>query len=163
MFDIFVGFQPPLAHLETWNPEDYPEQTARGVVLDVRTPQEYELWHIPGAVNIPLGRLRRSLEKLDRERPVFVYCKVGFRSYLAYRVLRQKGFRAASLSGGTMTFCAWHGAGVCPAEPEPPVVSYAEDRQAPRPSPAAGDHVLHLLGPERVAPDRAAGSGQGLS
>lgn len=93
-----------------WYAEDYPEKTAGGTIVDVRGPQEYEGWHIPGAINVPLGKLRSALDRIPRDKPVYLYCKVGFRSYLAYRILRQKGFDPlATLAGGSLTFCSYHG------------------------------------------------------
>jgi hypothetical protein len=66
--------------------------------------------------------------------PVRVYCAVGFRSYLAYRILVQRGFTdVASLSGGSTTFRATKG--LSPqigVDSDFPVVSYAEDRTGAR-------------------------------
>jgi peroxiredoxin family protein/TusA-related sulfurtransferase/rhodanese-related sulfurtransferase len=127
-----------------WYAEDYPEKTERGTILDVRGLQEYERWHIPGAVNIPLGKLRSQLDRIPRDRPLFLYCKVGFRSYLAYRLLRQRGFEPlATLAGGTMTFCSYHEAKVCTGAPEPALLPYAEERAAPA-RPAATGKVVRL-------------------
>ena len=112
--------------IECWYPEDYPEETGKGVVLDVRSPQEYDSWHIPGAINIPLDTLRSDMDQLDKAKPIFVYCKVGFRSYLAYRILVQNGFTVSTLTGGTMTFCTYHDTGICPTYAPPPVINYAE-------------------------------------
>lgn len=124
----FVASNMMAGILDVWYAEDYPERTHAGQLIDVRGQTEYNAWHIPGAQLLPLHRLRGSLDQLDKTKPVFVYCKVGFRSYLAQRLLKQHGFDAQSLSGGTMTFCQVHRSGVCPAEPEPPVISYAETR-----------------------------------
>jgi len=133
--------------VEPWYAEDYPDRTADGVVLDVRSPREYETWHIPGAVNVPLSKLRALLDTLDRGRPVYVYCKVGFRSYLAYRILKQSGFqRVRTLSGGSMTFCAYHGTGVCRGAPEPPVMSYAEEKTLGAAAPSGRSVELDLCG-----------------
>jgi NADPH-dependent 2,4-dienoyl-CoA reductase/sulfur reductase-like enzyme/peroxiredoxin family protein/rhodanese-related sulfurtransferase/TusA-related sulfurtransferase len=115
-----------------WYAEEYPERTAETTLIDVRGPEEFETWHIPGAVNIPLGHFRRSLDRIPRERPVRLYCKVGFRSYLAYRILVQSGFTdVATLSGGTLTFRAWHRP---PAKPDPAenlaTIPYLEEQQA---------------------------------
>jgi NADPH-dependent 2,4-dienoyl-CoA reductase/sulfur reductase-like enzyme/peroxiredoxin family protein/rhodanese-related sulfurtransferase/TusA-related sulfurtransferase len=120
-----------------WYAEDYPEQTRGGLILDVRGPDEFKTWHIPGAENLPLSRLRSRADELPKDRAIYLYCKVGFRSYLAYRLLRQRGFeQVRTLSGGVNTFCAWHGAGVCEGPPEPPVIPYAEEKTAE--PPAAG-------------------------
>jgi NADPH-dependent 2,4-dienoyl-CoA reductase/sulfur reductase-like enzyme/peroxiredoxin family protein/rhodanese-related sulfurtransferase/TusA-related sulfurtransferase len=92
-----------------WYAEEFPEGTAGACLLDVRGPQEYALSHIPGAINIPLGRLRAESGTLPRDKPIYVYCKVGFRSYLAYRLLCQRGFaQVRTLAGGLMTFDGYH-------------------------------------------------------
>lgn len=71
------------------------------LVVDVRTPAEYQLGHIPGAVNISVDELRDRLGELDVERPIVVYCAVGLRGYLASNILRQRGFKAVrNLVGG---------------------------------------------------------------
>lgn len=124
--------------VEPWHAEDYPTQTEQGLIVDVRGPQEYELWHIPGSINLPLQQLRSSTDRLPRDKTLFLYCKVGFRSYLAYRALKQLGFEdVKTLSGGSLTFCSFHDAGICGGPRPGPVVSYAEDRTA-EPSMVAG-------------------------
>ncbi len=87
-----------------WYAEEYPEKTTGTVLLDVRGKGEFEAWHIPGAVNLPLPALRAACGALDPSREYRVYCKVGFRSYLAYRILAQHGFKAATLAGGGELF-----------------------------------------------------------
>jgi len=69
-------------------------------VLDVRSPAEFERGHVPTATNIPIDTLRLQLNKIDKHRPVVVYCWVGFRGYLAYRILHQHGFDVRNLDGG---------------------------------------------------------------
>jgi rhodanese-related sulfurtransferase len=91
-----------------WYAEEYPEQTAGTVLLDVRGPGEFAAWHIPGAVNLPLAALRKECGTMDKSRDYRVYCKVGFRSYLAYRILAQNGFKAKTLAGGGDMFRAAH-------------------------------------------------------
>ncbi len=103
----FIGSNLLKGDLALWYAEDFPAQTSKGLILDVRGPQEYEQWHIPGAVNIPLGKLRLQMDRIPRDKPVFVYCKVGFRSYLAYRLLKQRGLAdVKTLAGGSLTFCS---------------------------------------------------------
>lgn len=77
-------------------------------IVDVREPDEHELGAVPGAVNIPLGQLRARLGELDKSRPVVAYCQVGLRGYLAERILKQNGFRAANLSGGWLAWKMFH-------------------------------------------------------
>lgn len=61
---------------------------------------------IEGALHIPLGRLRKKMEKLDRTKLYITYCEVGTRSYAAHRILTQKGFTSKNLSGGYKTYIA---------------------------------------------------------
>jgi rhodanese-related sulfurtransferase len=75
----------------------------RPCLIDVRTPQEFSVGAIPGAVNIPVDELRSRLDELPRDREVAAYCQVGQRGYLATRILRQNGFAAFNLSGGYAT------------------------------------------------------------
>lgn len=70
------------------------------ILLDVRTPEEYGRGHIPGARNIPLDDLRDRLKELDPAKPVYVNCQSGLRSYLACRILAQRGFSCFNLAGG---------------------------------------------------------------
>jgi rhodanese-related sulfurtransferase len=55
------------------------------------------------ALNIPLPELRELLGELPRNRPIFVFCRSGQRAYYATRILRQQGFEAFNLSGGTLS------------------------------------------------------------
>jgi rhodanese-related sulfurtransferase len=79
------------------------------LLVDVRTPEEYQRGHIPGALLIPLDELRRRLGELPRDREVAVYCQVGQRGYLATRILLQSGFRVANIGGGYKTYTLWLG------------------------------------------------------
>lgn len=69
-------------------------------LLDIRTEGEYRRGHLEGFRNIPLDSLRAHLAELDPEKPAFVNCQTGLRSYLACRILAQHGFSCAHLSGG---------------------------------------------------------------
>jgi NADPH-dependent 2,4-dienoyl-CoA reductase/sulfur reductase-like enzyme/peroxiredoxin family protein/rhodanese-related sulfurtransferase/TusA-related sulfurtransferase len=73
-------------------------------LLDVRTPEEFALGTIPGAINIPVDELRDRLGELSRDRDYLVFCKVGLRGYLACRILVQNDFRCRNLSGGYTTY-----------------------------------------------------------
>jgi rhodanese-related sulfurtransferase len=76
--------------------------------VDVRTPQEYDLGHIPGAINVPVDELRSRLNELPRDRDLAVYCQVGQRGYLATRIFAQAGFKVVNLSGGYKTYKLFH-------------------------------------------------------
>lgn len=75
------------------------------LLLDVRTKEEFELGQIEGAINIPVDNLRNSLQTLNPKQDIIVYCAIGLRGYLAYRILEQNGFTAIrNLSGGYKTY-----------------------------------------------------------
>ncbi|MEM1484235.1 FAD-dependent oxidoreductase [Oscillospiraceae bacterium PP1C4] len=69
-------------------------------LLDTRTSAEYARGHIDGTIHIPLDSLREHLDKLDKNKPVYVNCQSGLRSYIACRILSQNGFDCYNLSGG---------------------------------------------------------------
>ncbi|GIG54104.1 FAD-dependent oxidoreductase [Demequina activiva] len=122
----FVAANVLRGDLSLWYAQDYPAGTAGTRLVDVRTPEEYDLWHIPGAQSVPLATLRDAIADWDRTTPVRLYCAVGFRSYLAHRILVQTGFEdVATLSGGSTTFKHVHHGGES-SEAQPPMESYAE-------------------------------------
>ncbi len=72
-------------------------------LLDVRTPSEFATGYLPGALNVPVDDLRDRLGELDKTAETVVYCKVGFRGYLASRILQQNGFaHVKNLTGGIL-------------------------------------------------------------
>lgn len=68
-----------------------------GVLLDVRTPGEYQSGHLPGAINIPLDQIQSA--QLPQGRPLYVYCRSGARSGQACQWLRSAGYQAENLGG----------------------------------------------------------------
>lgn len=68
--------------------------------LDVRTAGEYARGHIEGFSNIPVDELRERLSEIAPERPVYVICQSGLRSYIATRILAGNGFECYNFSGG---------------------------------------------------------------
>ncbi|RFM33565.1 FAD-dependent oxidoreductase [Chitinophaga silvisoli] len=74
-------------------------------LIDVRTPDEYEMGHVKGAVNIPLDELRGRLGEIPANKDIYIYCEAGLRGYLAQRILLQQGFgRVWNMSGGFRTW-----------------------------------------------------------
>jgi len=70
-------------------------------ILDIRTKKEVEDDPVKGTDNIPLDDLRNRIGELDPLQPVLVYCVVGLRGYLAYRILKGNGFKEVyNLTGG---------------------------------------------------------------
>ena len=68
-------------------------RNSRVVLLDVRTPEEYQQAHLRGALLIPVGDLGKRVREVPRDRPVLVYCAVGARSLPAAGFLASKGYR----------------------------------------------------------------------
>jgi rhodanese-related sulfurtransferase len=79
------------------------------VILDVRTPSEYEDGHIKDAINIPVDELEGRLGELDPGDELLVYCRTGNRSTRAVRLLEENGFtKILHMDGGVV---AWGEAG----------------------------------------------------
>jgi NADPH-dependent 2,4-dienoyl-CoA reductase/sulfur reductase-like enzyme/rhodanese-related sulfurtransferase len=126
----FIGANLLRGDIALWYAEGFAEDTDGARLLDVRGPGEFATGHLPGAENVPLDALRGALGDWDRAQPFRLYCAVGFRSYLAYRILVQNGFRdVRTLAGGMHSYLA---ATELQADrevvPREPVVSYAEER-----------------------------------
>lgn len=72
-------------------------------LVDVRTASEFAGGHLAGAIHLPIDELRGRLQELDPAADTVVYCKVGFRGYLAARILAQSGFaQVRNLTGGML-------------------------------------------------------------
>lgn len=69
-------------------------------LLDVRTKAEIEGGKINGFISIPLDELREHLDELPKDKPVFIHCHSGLRSYIACRILTGYGYTSYSLAGG---------------------------------------------------------------
>jgi sulfur-carrier protein adenylyltransferase/sulfurtransferase len=73
----------------------------KGLLIDVREPDEYEVAHIEGARLIPLATLAKELETLPKDREILVHCKAGGRSAKAVKLLLDHGFTTVkNVSGG---------------------------------------------------------------
>ena len=93
---------------EEWT-EDF-NNNKSAFLLDVRTPEEFEQGFIPGATNIDihLGQgFIDEVEKLDKGKAFFVYCRSGARSAQACAIMNQLGFeKTYNLLGGILE---WEG------------------------------------------------------
>jgi thiosulfate sulfurtransferase len=69
-------------------------------LIDLREPQDFLAWHIPGAENRSYDKIQEWEKELDEQMPVLLYCAHGNESILAARYLGSRGFRVASLIGG---------------------------------------------------------------
>lgn len=69
-------------------------------LLDVRTVTEFKRGKIDGFINIPLDSLRSELDAIPKNKPVYVHCHSGLRSYIACRILQGHGYNCYNLAGG---------------------------------------------------------------
>lgn len=84
-------------------------QDANVVLLDVRTQEEWDAYHAPNAVHIPLDELAARASELPQDKDIVVICRSGNRSQTGRDILLQAGFRrVTSVSGGLL---AWSQAG----------------------------------------------------
>lgn len=76
-------------------------------LIDVRTPKEFKSGHIKGAKNIDFfsGRFNLEFDKLDKAKPVYVYCRSGSRSRQTAKKLANMGFNEIyDLQGGILNY-----------------------------------------------------------
>ena len=88
--------------LKQWRLDDLAKLPTDGSVtrLDTRTAEEYSNGHIDGFANIPVDELRERLDEIDRDKPVYVICQSGLRSYISCRILAGNGFACYNFAGG---------------------------------------------------------------
>lgn len=115
-----MGFS--LARVAQISVEDLDSQLRRETVqvLDVRRGPEWESGHVEGAVWWPLDNFKVAPPEIDRDAPIAVHCKGGYRSMIACSLLQRAGFQnVVDIRGG---FDAWR-ASKFPVETEKPVVA----------------------------------------
>lgn len=73
-----------------------------GLLVDVRSRQEYEEGHLRGAINIPLGSIDENiLGKIPKDKNIIIYCQSGMRSKKACEILDELGYeKIYNLEGG---------------------------------------------------------------
>ena len=77
------------------------------IILDVRTPMEFEMGAYPGAINVGLDSLQEWAEGIeDKDREIIIYCASGARSSYGMRILNQMGFTNVENGGGLHTMMA---------------------------------------------------------
>jgi len=69
-------------------------------LLDVRSNIEYQADHLPKAKLIPIWELRERLTELESSKEIITFCRQGLRAYLAYRILKNKGFTKVAYHDG---------------------------------------------------------------
>ncbi|AYN69037.1 rhodanese-like domain-containing protein [Euzebyella marina] len=73
-----------------------------GILLDVRTPEEFAEGHLDGAVNLNWFEddFKEKATKLNKNKPIYLYCKAGGRSAKAAEAMGKMGFEVVNLEGG---------------------------------------------------------------
>lgn len=94
--------------IQTVNPEQFNKLLLLDEIqlVDVRTPEEFKAGHIRNALNIDVKdvNFKSATNKLDKNKPVLVYCKSGKRSADAAEILKELGFiKIVSLDGGIIS------------------------------------------------------------
>jgi len=126
---LFIGISGCKADgQETLNPKEFKAKLAESPVklIDIRTPQEFELGYIYGAENIDYYNpdFLQNILKLDKSMPIAIYCKSGGRTKDAMKILAKEGFKTIyALSGGLL---AWEKDGnklETPVKPEPTITN----------------------------------------
>ncbi|HHZ8026894.1 TPA: rhodanese-like domain-containing protein [Enterococcus faecalis] len=83
-------------------PEFYQEAKRKKLsIIDVREEMEYQLGHVPQAINLPLSTLTENYQQLDKKQPYYLICQMGSRSAQACAFLSQQGYQATNVLGGT--------------------------------------------------------------
>jgi NADPH-dependent 2,4-dienoyl-CoA reductase/sulfur reductase-like enzyme/peroxiredoxin family protein/TusA-related sulfurtransferase/rhodanese-related sulfurtransferase len=108
----FIGSNIRAGRMAVITPQELEKRTDK-ILLDVRTPTEYEMGHIEGALNIPVDHLREKAAQIpgifQNEKSVIVYCQVGFRGYLASQILQQLGHKnILNLTGGYKAYSLFY-------------------------------------------------------
>jgi NADPH-dependent 2,4-dienoyl-CoA reductase/sulfur reductase-like enzyme/rhodanese-related sulfurtransferase len=73
-------------------------------LLDVREADEFKEAHIEGSINAPFSIFRQYLDKLDKNKKIYVFCNQGKMAYFACRILLQNGFDCVDIAGGFKTY-----------------------------------------------------------
>lgn len=89
--------------------KDFREQldsTPEAVLLDVRTPREFQSGTLPNAQNIDFmsASFRTRVAELDKDKVYFIFCRSGNRSGQAGRIMKKMGFQVRDLAGGIGSF-----------------------------------------------------------
>jgi NADPH-dependent 2,4-dienoyl-CoA reductase/sulfur reductase-like enzyme/rhodanese-related sulfurtransferase len=101
------------AYLSKTNPKDF-------LLLDVRTPKEFEAGTIQNAINIPLDEIRNHIDFIkDQNKPIVIFCRRGLRGYLAELILKNHNIKdMVNVAGGITVWQMYGGLVLKPKEVE---------------------------------------------
>jgi hydroxyacylglutathione hydrolase len=102
----------PLARIPQWTARELDERRRNEdvLVLDVRSDEEWQQGHVPGAWHVFVPHLEREIRKLDRRKCIATYCGTGYRASIAASLLQRCGFEHVANVPGSWT--AWKAAGL---------------------------------------------------
>ena len=86
---------------------EFKEKSKNNTIIDIRTPREYTQGYIEGAININYydKTFLEQIAKLDKNKPIYIYCRSGNRTSSAAKKLRKLGFLEVNdLQGGIMSW-----------------------------------------------------------
>lgn len=88
-------------------PSEFKEKSANNLIVDIRTPQEFNQGYIQGAININFYQrdFLDQISKLDKSKPIFIYCRSGSRTASAAKRISNLGFvEVNDLKGGILNW-----------------------------------------------------------
>lgn len=98
--DFTTLLNEPMQHRIGYEDANVLVESGQAQWLDVRLPSEFDTWHLPGAINVPLYFLRLKLRQLDPKMRYIVVCDTGRRSSAGSFILNERGFDSLVLTGG---------------------------------------------------------------
>jgi rhodanese-related sulfurtransferase len=104
-----AAIEAPVASSQLISPAEYVEEfkdSVGHILIDVRTPEEFDSGHIPGAINIPVEELPQRLDEVPQGTPIVVYCRSGNRSATAAGILTGNGYSPVYDLGGIQDWVA---------------------------------------------------------
>jgi rhodanese-related sulfurtransferase/biotin operon repressor len=111
--NVVIGYFNDRDSLEAISRKELLKRSKDGLVtvLDVRPSEEYEMGHIPGALNIPINEIEQHLANLPKGQEIIAYCRGEYcvLAFEAVAALRKKGFTARRLEEG---YPEWKAAGL---------------------------------------------------
>ena len=71
----------------------------KAILIDVKSEDEYNKFHIKNAINIPLNKIENNIDKIvkNKEKMIILYCETGKRAKAAKRLLKVKGYENVSI------------------------------------------------------------------
>lgn len=94
--------RPPEKRYAALQGSEFYTGSSSGVLIDVRTEEEFETGHAAGAINVPVSDIEKLIDVYEKDTPLYIYCKRGTRSRQACEKLTAYGFtHLYNLDGGT--------------------------------------------------------------